>query len=130
MTRLVLIALGLAACGNRAAAQPAPRPEDAGTTVSDASASAPPASAPQAPPPVIIQVPVPPAPQPQARAPTPPPPVIIQVPVPGPPWGAPQVPPTINDAGVVVPAVPLFIDPGAPPGTPGNGAPDTTGATP
>jgi hypothetical protein len=42
----------------------------------------------------------------------------------------PTVAPQYNDAGVLVPAVPLWIDPGAPPGTPGNGAPDmkTTGS--
>jgi hypothetical protein len=36
----------------------------------------------------------------------------------------PQQLPQYNDAGVLVPAVPLFIDPSAAPGTPGNGAPD------
>jgi hypothetical protein len=38
--------------------------------------------------------------------------------------------PTVNDAGVLVPAVPLNIDPGAPPGAPGNGAPNPRSITP
>jgi hypothetical protein len=69
--------------------------------------------------------------QPPAALPPPPPPptvIVIQPPraqptnqIPAP--FAPYVPPTVNDAGILVPAVPLFIDPSAPPGAPGNGAP-------
>jgi hypothetical protein len=53
-------------------------------------------------------------PPPPVRAPQPPAPVQLY----------PQALPQYNDAGVLVPVVPLFIDPSAAPGTPGNGAPD------
>jgi hypothetical protein len=49
-----------------------------------------------------------------------------QAALPATPPFAPQVRPSTNDAGVIVPVVPLYIDPGATPGTPGNGAPDTS----
>lgn len=81
-----------------------------------------PAPAPQAIAPQVITPPVTATPETivvQQAAPTP-----AALP-PTPPF-APQVRATINDAGVVVPAVPLYLDPGAAPGTPGNGAPDTS----
>jgi hypothetical protein len=84
-----------------------------------------PAPAPQTDPSPAPQTITPPATAPQTV--TVEPPVIVQqaAPAPTPPF-APQVRATINDAGVVVPAVPLYLDPGATPGTPGNGAPDTS----
>lgn len=57
---------------------------------------------------------------PQTVAPPEPP----QTPAIIPPPFAPALPPTTNSEGIVVPVVPLFIDPGAPPGGPGNGAPE------
>jgi hypothetical protein len=71
---------------------------------------APPAAAPQRTPPVVV-----------VQQATPPP---AETPMPVSPPYAPTAPATINDAGIVVPAVPLYIDPGAVPGSPGNGAPD------
>ncbi len=90
----------------------------------------PPRSSPPSPPVVIVQQP--PAPPPPATV------VIVQQPpAPGGPQAAPIVaspyaptaPAYVNDAGITVPAVPLYIDPSAPPGGPGNGAPNpsTTG---
>jgi len=91
------------------------------------------------PPPAPRETVPPPAPQPAAPTPSappppppaPPPPVVIVVPpslpqvtAPIPAPFAPYVQPTTNDAGILVPAVPLFLDPGAPPGAPGNGAPE------
>ena len=88
-----------------------------------------PPSRPSPPSPQVVVVPQPPAPPPPATV------VIVQPPAaPSGPHAAPIVAspyaPTaaaqINDAGIMIPAVPLNIDPGAPPGAPGNGAPNTS----
>jgi hypothetical protein len=84
--------------------QPAPAPAPKAPT-----AQTPPAPNPTAPPQVTVIVP-----------PTQPPPAPVSPPF------APQVLPSKNETGVLVPAVPLFIDPGAAPGAPGNGAPQAT----
>jgi len=42
-----------------------------------------------------------------------------------PPLYSPPAPATVSENGVINPAVPLYIDPGAEPGAPGNGAPST-----
>ena len=97
----------------------------------------PPAAEPQ-PRPQVAEAPQPPAQSPAPPSAPPPPPerrpfeeyyphreqqMPPQLP-PAPVQVFPQALPQYNDAGVLVPAVPLWIDPSAEPGTPGNGAPD------
>ena len=109
-----------------------PQPEPQPVAASELPAPPAPTPAPTPPPPPSVQPSPPPArppaPAPVAAPPAPPTIILIAPPQQPPPSivnapCAPLVQPTMNSEGTLVPAVPLWLDPGAPPGAPNNGAP-------